>query len=288
MYQTTLLRKTKRKIAAAVVATIASLGVGALVIIAFLGHRVGTYSVTLSNERVELSLSEHSSGENPTTFLKLDYTPPFDPNTYGDEGGLLSWPQGFDSVFDNENVTLEDTRLVENDLTKYFKYTFFVCNTGPVPASYTISFRIIASQADWTDGTRRDLEDVVRFMVYENDGADPNAHNKTIYAKSKAAVGQNKDRSGELTNREFVYYKGDVTDSTVLQESDTYPLATAFKDTRNGLIADSEVPLIRPGETKRYTFVAWIEGSDPQATGSYPRDASMSLAADVYAREVKS
>ena len=64
MYELEYVRKRKRKIRAAIIGGISAIGVSVLVIVAFLGRFVGTFTVTVDNGEVKLALSETSADGN--------------------------------------------------------------------------------------------------------------------------------------------------------------------------------------------------------------------------------
>ena len=129
----------------------------------------------------------------------------------------------------------------------YFKYTFYVKNTGTRPASYDLIVKILDSKAD-TDG--REVTDTLRFMIYDND-ANSDAHNSIVYAKEKYHFDDNSEPQKEFVSSEQYGY-------AELFESDT-------------TITTHTVRNFDAGSVRRYTLVMWLEGYDEQS--SYLRDA---------------
>ena len=82
MYDLILVRRRRRRRIAALVSLICSIGVTALIIVSFLGQYTGTFTVSLTNSSVRLSLSEKESFENPKTYLRIDQLNLFEEYTY--------------------------------------------------------------------------------------------------------------------------------------------------------------------------------------------------------------
>lgn len=282
MYDQKLVKKRKRRIGALIGTSISMAGVGALVIVAFLGRFVGTFTVSLNNENVEISLSETKAFDDPTSFLMIDALPPYGEYTYSkiiDEK---------ETVLDSEETTYlsgckidaETGNLIE---TQYFKYTFFVKNTGTVTAKYDFHLNILENTLS-DDG--RSLLDTLRVMVYEND-ANTDEHNKLgdkelnpnhqVFARR--AYQGNYIGDKKVWNEYIAYSaKGEA-------DQQAYGLADLFESEQR--ITTSSVRNFEKDDIKRYTIVTWLEGSDPSSASdsSAPKGATLKLGVEINAYE---
>ena len=274
MYDYLYVKRRRRKKIAAFVSLFTAMGITALVIVSFLGRQVGTFSVTLANTSVKLSLSEKQSFADATSYLRLDKLYNFQEYHYGD------LPK--DSILDNEDTPyLDNNALGKNDKGEidcmyYLKYTFYVKNTGVTPARYNLSINL-TDRSKASDETDRMLDDTVRIRVYQNDASSEEHEYRTF---AKEAAGNNFLKNGKETRREFIGYNsiGDY-------ESDEHPLAETFYNPST--ICKYTVSNFRKDDIKRYTIVIWLEGEDPQSndTDEAPVGAKLKLGVDIKAYE---
>ena len=270
MYELDFVRRRKRRRIAAIIAAAGSVGVGSLSIIAFLGRFVGTFTVSVNNGEVDLSLSEKISFAEPQSLLRISSLSKYDEIAYEslpDVGTLDNedFPYTLGAVFDGQEMVS----------MKYFKYTFYVKNVGQASARYRISFKITENKpAD--DGTGRTLDDTLRVMIFDNE-ASGSLHDKKIYAKEAAEFNYLAD--GTKTRREFIgrtpYNRTEdetnkLVDGTFLSES---------------LVTEYEVPDFKANDIRRYTFVSWLEGEDRQSEKDKepPRGATIKLGVEINA-----
>lgn len=213
----------------------------------------GFLSIKLNNSKVNLSLSEKQSFDDPKQTLVNKNTYEFMETTYS----FLPAQE----VLDNESTpydygaqTLNDGKKVMN----YFKYTFYIKNTGDVSAAYEM--KIGLKEHRTSDGSgRSSLSDTLRVMVFENDVDDDSKdsiHTTAIYAKESNET--NYDKDGIRTRREFV-----ASHPVSNQEDDEHPLANTFKD--QNTIAEYKRSQFDRNQIVRYTFVIWLEGEDPES-----------------------
>lgn len=276
MYDLQYIKKRRRRKAAALICLFSSVGIASFVTISFFTGRVGSFSVSLSNESVKLALSEKASFESATSYLRLDDVLPFQEYHYKDLPSA--------DVLDNEITSYNDARAIgldekgNKDCMYYVKYTFYVRNTGSMTAHYQL-FLKLSDRNKTRDGTERSLDDTLRVMFFEND-ASSDEHDYKIYAKE--AAGNNHLRNGEITNQEFVGWN-----SIGGQEDDKHPLAETF--TSADVICTRDVANFKNGDVKRYTIVFWLEGEDPQSNTSdeAPEDAKLKLGVEIRAYEEK-
>ncbi|MBQ9458152.1 MAG: hypothetical protein IJU64_06625 [Bacilli bacterium] len=272
MYELDLVRKRKRKIAAWIVVGASTSGLVSLSIIAFLGRFVGTFTVSVNNGEVGLSLSEKASFEKPESLLRIDDLRPYEETTFH------ALPSG--EVLDNEDspYTLGANYDDKNAWTtlNYFKYTFYVKNVGKKTAKYDISFNITESKPT-DDGTERKLDDTLRVMIFDNE-ANSTEHNYKVYAKEAAEYNYLPD--GTRTRREFI-----AEASYDRTEDEDHPLAELFLSGET--VARYTVPGFRADDIRRYTLVAWLEGEDRQSRDDMtpPVGATIKLGVEINAYE---
>ena len=249
---------------------IGTTGVASMSILAFLGRYVGTFTVSVKNAEVALTLSEKASFEKTTSMLRIDELAPYGETTYP------ALPEA--EVLDNEEqpYTLGMHKNKEGvyDSVDFFKYTFYVKNVGASVASYKFDVNITENKES-DDGTGRTLIDTLRVMIYENVPGTPRTE-PTVFAKPAAE--NNYLRDGTKTNREFIH-----DEPFSKTEDDEHKLATNF------ISADKVCSLrtlaFKVGDVKRYTIVTWLEGSDPQSPEGMepPHGASLKLSVEVGA-----
>ncbi len=268
--------KRIRRLAIAIGAGVSATVVSVFSIVAFLGRFVGTFTVSLDNANVALALSETSSFETMSSFLHVDTLPPYGETTFTD------LPE--DSILDNEETeTLYGVTYTPDgdyDRLTYFKYTFFVKNVGNTPAKFDINVRIVENQL--TDEAQpRDLTDTLRVMLYSNDMAEPDTHEKKVYGKERKSP---KLIDGQIIQEEPISYWEDSREGLVdLQGGYAIP----FADMRRNLIAVQQVENFVVNAGRRYTLVMWLEGEDADSTylQEPPTSAKLKIGVEINAYE---
>jgi len=254
MYELDYVKKRLRRRVAAIVGGIGTTGVVALGIIAFLGRYTGTFTVSVNNGEISLSLATEKAFQNPESLLRVSEAYPYEEFTYS------AFPS--DDVLDSEeSESFSPCRVNEDgaiESVNYFKYTFYVKNVGSEIANYVMSINVVENQLS-QDG--RSLLDTLRVMVYSND-AESETHDYGIFAKKSAYVHEYYDEEGDLhdTYQEFVnFYPLGKPIPSVLD----HPLATSFVS--DDVIARFRVNGFGIRAMQRYTAVLWLEGEDPQS-----------------------
>ncbi len=266
-------RRRRRRRIVAIGAAAASAATGVFVLVAFLGRFVGTFTVALDTGELKLSLSEKSSFNSPTSYIKLKSIPNFSLTTFTD---LPS-----SSELDNEETTYMSGEIKDangNSALKYFKYTFFVKNGGEIPASYKLNVNITRNTPS---DDKRYLDSLLRVMVYNNDvGSD--THDRSIYAKKSTDAHPTYGyEEGEFTYKEPISFK---------TPEDANEFGYEFPGFANLFESDSVAAKItkvnlEKDEMVRYTIVVWLEGNDPEASGSAPVNANLKLGVTINAYE---
>ena len=266
-------KKRKRRKLVAIITALASATVGVFVLVAFLGRFVGTFTVALDSGDVKLSLSEKSSFDSPTSYIKLDSLPAFDLCSF------TSLPSA--DELDNEDSTYMMGTVTDshgNQSMKYFKYTFFVRNGGSIAADYDLKVNLTKNVPS-ADG--RYLDTLLRVLVYEND-VNSDKHSCTVYAlKSDTPNDTFGYEEEEKTFKEYISYN---TPAKAEAHNDVFPgFAEMFES--DSVIATLPVRNFQQGDAKRYTLVAWLEGEDQQAEGNPPEGGNLKLGVTINAYE---
>ena len=264
MYELELVRKRKRRMWAAIIGGIGTTGVATFSIAAFLGHRVGSFTVALESKNAELTLSEKSSFENRSSFLRVGEVPGFQEITYAKLKSLGN------EVIDNEenDYTLGvRTNARGKQYTEFLKYTFFIKNVGLDPATYDFSLQIKDIVATSNGQT---LEDSFRVMVYRD--GQPN-----IYAKRLQVP--HFDENGDPDYRAPVSVnEADATDDFPFEG-----YATMFKSSTE-IMSEKGLEL-QPNDYRKYTIVTWLEGFQSSGDADTLRGASIKLGVEINAYE---
>ncbi len=257
MLDRTYIRKRRtRRIIGAIAGACAGLSL-IFIAIALLGQRAAPLTITLTNSGASLSLSTAESGDNSTVYLVADTVPSYD--EYSEQ----------QLIYENENLEVDNentySRLTLNEKsTLFFKYTFYVTNNGNKSADYDLALNM--SQRTHEASNRFDLDSVLRVRFYEN--RDLDEHNYVTYAKKSKTPHKEGD---EISWKEKV---SDVEESGYAEEF-----------VNSNLILKSTVTNLKPNEKVRYTFVFWIEGSDPECSGEAPVDSALILGVEIGAHE---
>ena len=270
MYELEYVKKRKRRKIVALSGGVSAVVVTTFVIIAFLGRFVGTFTVSLETRNVDLMLSEKASFESSSSFLRVNSVATFHEFTYVD----LDRKYGGDLVLDNEQtpytygaIYAKDGETIE--ALNFFKYTFYVKNTGSEPAIYDFALNILENVKS-TDG--RSLDDTLRVSVYE-EGV------KTVYAKPRSIPREGEDGQPDYRSPISVS-KEDATD--------LYPFmgyAEAYASPT--VVTTSSSNKLGIGESKRYTIVTWLEGFQSSNLQEAPVGATIKLGVEINAYEIK-
>lgn len=281
-------KKRKQKKAAAIIAASSSAGLAALMIVAFLGRHVGSFTVSLDQDSVKLSLSKKIASEEKSTFLYVEKLPSFQQYTYNSlpSDDVLD-SEGYDYYNAPEGVIYDREDTSKMISMKYFKYTFYVSNSGNKPAGFDIDFNVLSDDRS-TDGTNRSLLDTLHVIIYENAVVDGTvSHEKKFFAK--APDNPREDENGNLVNKEYFSMSpqdAKKTNNEFLGFADPFETDSLKGDVTK--IASSTTDNLEPNQYKRFTFVCYLEGYDPSEQGrDVPEGASVKLGIKVNGYESK-
>ena len=273
MYDGQYVKRRRRKKAAVILVGVTTIGVTSLAIVSFLGRYVGTFTVSLTSNQVNLALSEKISYVEPTSFLRISDLKAFEETTFKTVYETSPDDESLDYTF-GANLNPKTGKV---ETFEFFKYTFYVKNVGTTTATYNLKVQNLESKPA-EDGSGRRLDDTIRIMIYEND-PKKDTHDYKVYAK--AAAEKNYLRDGTPVYKEFISnYPYDNT------ESDEYPLVDeSFVD--DTTVANYLVKDFAKDDIKRYTIVTWLEGEDPQSSTeqSAPEGATIKIGVEITAYE---
>ena len=154
---------------------------------------------------------------------------------------------------DNLDNELTNYHYVSESQIHYFKHTFFLQNSGDASIDYQLKLSFTKNVAS-KDG--QSLDATARVMLFENEITSME-HRYTVYAKESAS--------------------GD-------KEAIAVDLGPAEKFESNDVIANLNINNFQPNEMRRYTYVFWLEGSDPDSNGPAPENAYLKLGVDIKAQ----
>ena len=274
MYELDYVKKRKRKKVVALVALISSIGITALGITAFLGRFVGTFTVTLNTGSVALSLSEKSAFQQSSSYLHIDNLLPFEEYTYT----KLPSANTVDSDETDYLIGANYDDETQNNVSfSYFKYTFFIKNTGNKTARYTLSVKLLENSPS-NDG--RYLDSVMRVMIFENNPANQ-THNAKVYAKQSETM--HYDEEGNETFKEYISYSAEQAQ----RYGKEFPGFAEMFESNSTIATLDPVYDFEKDDVKRYTIVTWIEGEDPQSNGykEAPQGAKLKIGVEINAYE---
>lgn len=279
MVEGSYVRKKKAKRAAAIASAICTGGIVVLMIVAFLGYRVGSFTVKLRQTNVKLTLTQNEasatdgqsersgSSQDNTTHLMVSSLPSYE---------LQTAPNLMDhGRYDNQATDYLDGAQINEETHKieylyYFKYTFHIKNIGPVTADYKFTLRMTenqrpqAVQYTYTYG----FDDLLRIRLYKNNSEE---HNFRTYAKPpRSGAPSHINEQGE-----------EVWEEKIWKGSDEY--ATNFLD--DNVIMEEKISQFKPGDYYRYTIFAWLEGTDPECNGPAPDNGFSKLEIGIEATQ---
>lgn len=260
VYDKYVKRKRNKKIVAAV-GTICAVGVTVLGIVALLANTAGAYTVSLNKGTASLTMSKTEDFDAHASYLAVNDIPHYHEFTYsafGDEENDFV-------LIDSEKTATPSPEEVGNTIT-YFKYTFYIKNTGAGYAKFSMTLN--AKIVGLSNTSDTDLISVLRVMFYSNRNLEE--HNRNVYALWNES--NTNTSSGKIEH----------SPERISTPSSEY--AKMFISP-NKLLTSSEVDFA-PQEVIRYTFVFWLEGEDPDCVGDAPDNGltlSVSIAAQAQA-----
>ena len=273
MYKLELVRKRKRRMWAAIIGGIGVTGVATLSIAAFLGHRTGSFTVALEGRNAKLTLSESSTFENSSSYLRVGEVPGFQEISYTHKLKELRNDGALDNEANDYTFGIR-TNANGKQFTEFLKYTFFIKNVGVDPARYDFSLQI---KEVITTNEGSSLEDSFRVLIFNSD-SNSDESTSEVYAKRLQVPRPTEDEAND--------YRAPVA----LDEKDAKEYgepfegyATMFKSTKEVM---SQVAIeLEPNEWKKYTIVTWLESFQASGDADALRGASIKLGVEINAYE---
>lgn len=230
--------------------------------IAMLGQKASPFTVKLSNAGANLSLSTSDNGlTGNKVYLMAEDIPEY--CCYSEE--LLNKVPDIDSEHTESAFSYDENN--KKNATRYFKFTFYVENSGSSNADYDLELTM--TNASRKASTRYDIDSILRVRFFENRNLDE--HNYATYAKTSSYM--HEDENGQESWKEQISVSGSG-------------YAEEFLSSR--LILKSHISNLAKGEKVRNTFVIWMEGNDPDCVGNEPPvDSALILGVDISAHKAE-
>ena len=271
MYELEYVKKRKRRKLVVIIGGISVATISVFSIVAFLGKSVGTFTVSLETANVKLSLSTTSDFAEPTSYLRANGLTSFQEYTYSDFETI-----GDDRI-DNEQT---DYKLGANynkegevRSLNFFKYTFFLKNTGDIPCKYRFSLNIL----DRSSANEGSLDDTLRISLYEND-LTSTEHNKTVYGKKSTVPHYDEDGNPD--------FRAPISVSKEEATAANPFMGYAEMFANNNVVTTFERERFNVNEAKRYTVVIWLEGFRSSNLDEAPKGAKLNLGINIDAYEI--
>jgi len=256
-----LLKRHKRKKIALIGGSIASIGLIVLIILSFLGQRLGSFTISINSRgNAAISIYDNHLLKNPTTFLKI-----------GDISEFTCYSATFldndEKIDTDESDFTYGAKRDKQENVKFFwflKYTFYLKNVGKRVIDYAWTIKVSENVAP--TNVDYDIIDVLRIRVYKNDGTQ---HEAKTYAE-KSLIKRIDEQGNETYNSPV---------AGELHTEDYRGFAEPFASREN--LVDEEVKLFQPGQVTRYTVVVWLEGLDEYAVDDQPENCYVRFGVDI-------
>ena len=208
----------------------------------------GHFSVNLTPEMykegfsVSETLDKDGHVAKPTSYLKGDELDKADPIS-------IAWiGKDVDGVDGSHNGK------------GYFAYTFYIENTGEIPASYEYVLRINSQSKNVRKATWVMLFEDGKMRFFAD--ATKDGDNQTLPERNDNTQGYRnppfKDKA-KFEDKQFELIPNDKNDKE-------YYRLIAFPFESDNVVTSGVVDDVQPGEVHKYTVVLWLEGDDPDCT----------------------
>jgi len=287
MVELQYVKKRKRKKLVAIITAASSCVLVAFIIVAFLGSKVGTFTVSLRNTDVSLSMATHSTFEDRGTYIRIEDIAPLD--TYCYQEFLIPNPEehpkeGEEKIFNydvyhNEFVSYMDFATYHPETgalvsAPFFKLTFFLDNDGYSSARYDMLFNITLNRED--EYNHKKIDDILRVALIETTyigGIEEKSI--SIYAL-KSSFGDHYDPKYPEEKTSLEYICGDATSKKYAGLAEPFiDGTTVFCITRYNF-QPSEQP-------RQYTILYWLEGDDHECVKPKPTTSKLELGVQINA-----
>ncbi len=265
-YDLTYLKRKRRKKAVLVIMLIACICAIILALVALLARNPGAFTVNLNRGTIQIALGtkEEFTYEEGTGYLT---TPKLPGSGYRQATYEQLESEGVFDLCDNEQVPTAVPSADADQTIPYYKYTFFVKNFGQGKVDFDVS--LYMTSVGYNNTNEYSLDHTIRVGFYEN--RDLSKHERKFYARRS-------DKNVDISSTgEFIDYLPEY-----LSNAATGRLAEPFLS--NELVLKSTIENLEPDDVVRYTFIFWVEGSDPECIGDPPNN-TLRLEAKIDARE---
>lgn len=272
--ETVYVAKRKRRLAAKLVAMITSITLVTFVIVAYLGSTVGRYTISLEQDRIQMTMSHDQGFSRPTTLLRATNLT----KAYPISVDSLPSHDVLDAGEGSHNgVRLDEYGNFVSDI--YFAYTFYVKNLSDLAVDYGVHLKLKTSASTIIDAIP--VAEYVRIRFYENRVVEGTpTHNYTNYAKRTNLIVFDQNSQPEyrecvsITNQDKTCSAGNPENA--VRASEFFSLDSIAQYTYFSLPSQQVV---------RYTIVIWLEGNDPDCYGVTPQGASMEFSMNIISLE---
>lgn len=269
MYNFSLVKRKKRNKRIAIATIVGSIGVASMCIVAFLGRQVGTFTINLKNEGVELAMVYPSNSEDETTYINATGLDSF-VGAYTYEWFFSSKTCGIDQIhnLDTSYTIAQETDGLDGEGVglRFFKISFLVRNVGVLNASYDLTVNL-TSNTQPMNSDAVSVDEYLRVWILEGE----NDRTGTVFAHYSNE--REPDEKGRKYTKEYV--SGKEGDYDYHGEAELFNLdGRELAKVTNSLSSTQE---------RMYTLVFWLEGKDPECS-NIPKNASLRIGATINAR----
>ena len=266
MYNFGLVKRRRRRKIAAIFAIVGAIGVSIFAIIAFLGHQVGTFTVSLKNSGVSLTMFQHVDlqEQEETTYLSINnldsFTAAYSYKWFKNDSKGYT----FDKIHSEESSYELGKSQIGTGLG-FFKYTFYIKNSGSIDATYDMDIELTENIKPQNGAAS--LDEYLRLAIFEGAFQGNTVKDPVVYARrSKSRY----DASHE-TYKEYV--SGPEGTTNYFGEAELFESDSLLATVTNSL---------KTNEYRMYTLLFWLEGEDNECK-DLPDQASLRIGATINA-----
>ena len=203
-------------------------------------------SQTSSNARNRHSLRLISNGD--LSLSRLQEGLPTNPILFNEYGPYIESAESIIASHDVDNEETESLTTNGGSNTVFNKSTFYLHNESTENVEYSFKISIQYNK------NKNLISNIMRIRLFKND-VEASCHNFETYAKSSAGGGPER-----ISDSESNYATEFISDDIAVND---------------------ESLIINAGSTIRYTLVAWLEGWDPDSTGSSTATGVFELSVEI-------
>ncbi len=267
-----LRKRYRNKIIRYCVLGVLFLTITSIVVIAYLGSRIGNYTIQLRQDGRQISLASSYDFKDPTTRLRaetLSDTAPISVQELPGDDILDAYTNSGNHHGDALNQVNSEGYDVGSH-GNYMAYTFFMKNMGDVDLNYSVAINLEGLESSMqSNGEIHTLDEVIRIRLYQNLMSFDESGNVITSHESKTYAKASSESFSADDNREWVG-----------REDDGFGKAIAFSYSSAALIYMEDQSILA-NEMVRFTVVIWLEGDDPDCNGEIPVGSSIQLGMNI-------